>query len=210
MIMDHQLINNIFTKDWKKNFFSDKCKRIASIPFMRNLVEYTKSIDDPDYVTLTSLMHWKDDSELIKNSSLDAIYNNLFGTSEYWKDAEESVWETIKDAADECIDLPIGAEFHTKVVLAMACRLIADRYMIGSLGGNGGELDLSSNQTRHLFNEFRKQKGDGHDMYDALHRTILITPEQLHLNAFMYEPIIDVSGHELKGIYTDLRKAMLD
>lgn len=47
-------IKNIFVNDWKLNFFSDPQKRIASIPFIRNLIEYTKGDQDPDFLTLTS------------------------------------------------------------------------------------------------------------------------------------------------------------
>ncbi len=35
-------IKNVFVNDWKPNFFADKKKRIASIPFLRNMIEYTK------------------------------------------------------------------------------------------------------------------------------------------------------------------------
>ena len=35
-------IKNVFINDWKPNFFKDPKKRIASIPFMRNMIEYMK------------------------------------------------------------------------------------------------------------------------------------------------------------------------
>lgn len=55
-------IQNVFVRDWKKAFFDDPMKRIASVPFMRNLIEYTKGEADPDYLSLTSLLHWKKDT----------------------------------------------------------------------------------------------------------------------------------------------------
>ena len=45
-------IKNIFVNDWKGSFFKDPRKRFASIPFIRNLIEYTKGEDDPAYVKL--------------------------------------------------------------------------------------------------------------------------------------------------------------
>ena len=52
-------IKNPFINDWKKSFFTDSSKRIASIPFLRNLIEYTRGENDPHFLKLTSLLHWK-------------------------------------------------------------------------------------------------------------------------------------------------------
>ena len=38
-------IRNPFVNDWKRQFFTDPKKRIASIPFLRNLIEYTKGTE---------------------------------------------------------------------------------------------------------------------------------------------------------------------
>lgn len=50
-------IDNVFSNDWKRHFFDDGKKRIASIPFMRNLLEFTKGDQHAEYIRLTSLLH---------------------------------------------------------------------------------------------------------------------------------------------------------
>lgn len=57
-LMGAQGVQNVF-KRWKENFATDKKRKIGCIPFIRNLVEYTKGTADPVFVTLTSLLHWK-------------------------------------------------------------------------------------------------------------------------------------------------------
>ncbi|MDP3872872.1 MAG: hypothetical protein Q8Q80_09420 [Methyloversatilis sp.] len=47
-------IKNVFTKDWKGAFFKDAMKKIASISFIRNLIEYTRGEADPEFVKLRS------------------------------------------------------------------------------------------------------------------------------------------------------------
>jgi energy-coupling factor transporter ATP-binding protein EcfA2 len=74
-------IQNIFVNVWKKEFFKDIRRRIASISFMRNLIEYTKSTTDPDYSTLTSLVHIKPNTRQITQKQVDEIYSRLFGSS---------------------------------------------------------------------------------------------------------------------------------
>lgn len=43
-------IRNIFANDWRKNFYSQSRKKIASIPFLRNIVEMTTGEDDRKYL----------------------------------------------------------------------------------------------------------------------------------------------------------------
>jgi len=49
-------------EDVDKVFFTNARKRTPSIPFIRNLVEFTRRKDDPDYLKLTSPLHWKKES----------------------------------------------------------------------------------------------------------------------------------------------------
>ena len=58
-------IKNVFVNDWKLKFYEDPKKRIASIPFIRNIIEYTKGEQDVNYQKLTSLLHRKSDSDQI-------------------------------------------------------------------------------------------------------------------------------------------------
>jgi hypothetical protein len=126
-------IKNIFVNDWKLKFFTDNKKRIASIPFMRNLIEYTSGPTDPDYITLTSLLHWKADSTAVTQSVLDGIYNKLFGTSDACRDTKTSVVDLITSEAEACLKAPTGVNFENKIVLAIAIRLTAERFMCSKI-----------------------------------------------------------------------------
>ena len=73
-------IKNVFVKDWKQGFASNPKKRIASIPFMRNLVEYTVGEDSEQFKKLTSLLHIKTDTNSLTEADLFEIYRNLFSS----------------------------------------------------------------------------------------------------------------------------------
>src|SRR5258708_10246852 len=66
-------IRNVFANDWKANFFTDPKKKIASIPFLRNLIEMTTGETDPNYDQLTSMLHWKANSATITVAQLATI-----------------------------------------------------------------------------------------------------------------------------------------
>ena len=46
---------------------------------------------------------------------------------------------------------------------------------------------------------------DQHAIIKLLDQVNLMTPENIHLNSFMYEPILDMSNHHLKSLYTQIR-----
>ena len=64
-------------------------------------------------------------------------------------------------------------------------------------------LDSSGNQTRELFNAY-KQFGI-QDKIKILEEVNIMTPENIHLNSFMYEPILDMDINELLNLYQKVK-----
>lgn len=197
-------IQNVFVRDWKPNFFADSKKKIASIPFMRNLIEYTKSDNDVDYGKLTSLLHWKSDSDQITVSDLDAIYNRLFSTADASADGAKLVVSLIKDEADKCVKAPEGINFENKVVLSIATRIVAEQFMAKKINDPAFVAMIDSNQTPKLLKKFRELHSKEIASVAVLQRVALMTPENIHLNSFMYEPILDMSDDHLRRLYGDV------
>jgi hypothetical protein len=195
-------IRNPFVNDWKERFFLDKKKRIASIPFMRNLIEYIDGCDGAAYARLTSLLHWKSDSETITQGELDDTYNQLFATSgSYTGDAGTPVVEMIQHEAAACLAATAGVNFENKIVLAIAIRLAAERYMVRKISDASFVGSIDKNQTQALVKRFQKDFRAEVQAIRTLKNVELMTPENVHLNAFMYEPIMDMSDDHLRKLY---------
>ena len=194
-------IQNVFVKDWKPNFFTDPKKKIASIPFMRNLIEYTKSDGDADLVKLTSLLHWRADSDQITVADLDVIYNRLFSSDGGSVDGTQSVIALIQDEAHKCLTAPEGINFENKVVLSIATRLAAEQFMVGKINEPAFIATIDSNQTPRLLKKYRQLFPADQVAIGVLQRVALMTPENIHLNSFMYEPILDMSDDHLRKLY---------
>jgi hypothetical protein len=199
-------INNPFVKDWKAGFFTDGKKRVASIPFMRNLIEYTIGETDTDYATLTSLLHWKADSAGIDQSRLDAIYVTLFGiVGSFPGDGKTSVVDFIQQEAQACLTAAGGVNFEHKIVLSIAIRLTAEKFMANKIADPAFIDAISENQTQKLLKRFKEIFPNENDAIRTLQTVVLMTPENIHLNAFMYEPILDMSDDHLKKLYSEVR-----
>ena len=47
------------------------------------------------------------------------------------------------------------------------------------------------------------------DQKTVIDEVNLITPENIHLNSFMYEPIIDISDWSLKQLFNDVKTKLI-
>ncbi len=198
-------IRNIFVKDWKPNFFTDSKKRIASIPFIRNLIEYTKGIDDSNYRKLTSLLHYRDDTNNIDEGDLANIYKATFGGSGNSPDKDKKVINTLYEEMEKCMEDNGGANFENKIVLSIAIRIKIEKFMVNTINDTTVTSNIASDQTAKLFKIFKsKFENKEQNAIDIIERVILMTPENIHLNSFMYEPILDMSDEHLKKLCSDV------
>jgi hypothetical protein len=197
-------IRNV-TSDWKKNFFKDSRKQIASIPFLRNIVEMTVGKNDARFLRLTSMLHLKDDTPSITVGDLDDIFNSLCEPKGASVDPSRKVIDLILAEADAALATAGAVTLETKIVLAIGIRLTAEAYVIKKINDAAFVSGISKHQTRKLIERFREQFPQEHAALRALDRVELMTPENIHVNAFMYEPIIDMGEGQLRKLYADVK-----
>ena len=116
----------------------------------------------------------------------------------------QSVIALIKDEANKCLRAPEGINFENKVVLSIATRLAAEQFMVGKLKEAAGIATIESNQTSRLLKVYRRVFPVDQVAIGVLWRVALMTPENIHLNSFMYEPILDMSDDHLRKLYADV------
>jgi hypothetical protein len=199
-------IRNVFVNDWKLHFFDDPRKRVAAVSFVRNIIEYTRGEADPAYVKLTGLLHWKDSTAQITHADLDGIYHAVFsGTESKWTSPKGLVLDTIRKEAAACLKAPEGTNFENKIVLAIAIRLEAERHMVEKIADSAFLSTLTANQTSELLRRYKGLTGIAPTILEVLDEVALMTPENIHLNSFMYEPIIDMSDEHLRALYKKVK-----
>lgn len=197
-------VKNIFVNDWKLNFGRASRKRIATIPFMRNLVEFTRGDTDPDYKMLTALLHIKEGTDAIMDTNLFDIYQRIFGIAPVnAAPTDKTILNLIYEEAEGCLQDATGANFENKIVLSIATRLRAEQYMLGRINDPVYANSITGNQTTDLLKRFR-QDFPADAAISTIDRVVLMTPENIHLNSFMYEPILDMSDEHLRKIYRDV------
>ena len=85
----------------------------------------------------------------------------------------------------------------------MACRLVGEKIIIEKLINDGVPLSdissISNNQTGELVKLYEDHFGINNDFYKIVRQITLLTSENIHLNSFMYEPLIDTSRNNQKA-----------
>ena len=64
---------------------------------------------------------------------------------------------------------------------------------------------ITKNQTPELLKRFETDFSGQTKAIETLKKVLLMTPENIHLNAFMYEPIVDMSDDSLRKLYWEVR-----
>lgn len=194
-------IRNVFANDWKEHFFKDAKKKIASIPFLRNLVEMTTGESDPNYEQLTTMLHWKTGSDKITVGQLDDIYNAICRTHGSSSNPEKRLCDLIAEQAKSCLSANAGLNLENKIVLAIAIRMSAERFIVDKIADPKFVASIQANQTQVLIDRFRKDFAGDLDSIATLDQVAVMTPENIHVNSFMYEPIVDMSDDHLRKLY---------
>lgn len=211
---DRSDIQNPFHK-WRSRL-NEPNFAIAYIPFMRNVIEYTQGTKNPDrtdnadYLTLTRMVHYKDETENLTVADYKTIFDNTFPNATFPNIALETpILGQIFSTADNCQNADDGVNLEHKIVLSLAARIWAERYMIAKIRGDDPTFDPARKQTGELFQAFKEKFNNQADEISLLRRVNLITPSNIHINAFMYEPILDMGFGELVQLYQDVKESLV-
>lgn len=177
-----------------------KCSNVydffCAIPYLREI----KTILLDDTKTLDSCLHYKENTSKLQIKDIllhfprNAIKNLKIDGSDIYI---EKLFE-ISDNLSGFDDFDIVK----KTILSLSCRLLIERKIIAN---NFNLLsDINTNQTAQLLDLYGEKLFP--DVKKYLEAVQLSTPEFIHANAFMYEPLIDINGKYLLELYNEIKK----
>ena len=77
--------------------------------------------------------------------------------------------------------------------------------MTGKIADTAFVTGIEANQTAALLKRFQTQFSGDTASIGVLQRVALMTPENIHLNSFMYEPILDMSDQHLRKLFQEVQ-----
>lgn len=203
-----------YLKDFVGYLLTQETNRafITLIPFVRNIIQYKKTNNESnksDYEILTKCLHIKHKDQQICEIQAYEVLEIFKKVLDYHQEIpkEISIFRMIDDEARKIIEekKPDNIKLENKIVLSIATRLKAEEFMFGKLSEND-DKDFKYNQTRRLFKKVKNELKE--EEKEIIHRILILVSENIHINSFMYEPILDTSLEHLIKCYNDLEKVM--
>ena len=163
------------------------------------------------------MLHYKPDTITIELWEIEKIFNQYWCKSSnvnFAKNREtDHIYDIIITEADAI--LPVEKlEIENKLILSMAIRLKSDEYMIQKISNevaNGtsiiNNIYQKGNQSAFLYKEYKNSIND--EAMEILEEVVMLAPENIHLNSFMFEPILDMSLLHLYDLYQKVKNLLV-
>jgi hypothetical protein len=199
-------IKNYFIGILKDKVHTNPTVMCATIPFTRNLIEYTRGESDPNYLKLTCLLHFKKETDGITTQDYFDIYNELFGTKHIGNNSSIKTLIYRQAAVIANATTYAGLNLEDKVLLSIAIRLRSEEYMIQIIRELTADPDYwceSTNQFGVLIKKYTSLRPTS-DALRTLEKVSITVSSNIHLNSFMYEPILDLTINHLARLYRQI------
>lgn len=203
-----KIVEGGYTKDvfkfWKSRIGKNERIFISSIPFVRNICDYTDNKEASK--KLTNVLHIKQESYNLNVSDILEVFNSVWTNEAKLGFNDMRVLDLIMREADKIIsEEEETVKLENKIVLSIAIRLLAEIYMIDLIDDDEFTEKIKKDQTKHLFDKFKKEFEENEEEIKLLSQVNLMTAENIHINAFMYEPLLDMATHHLKNLYIKIK-----
>jgi len=188
---------------WQEQMTENNEMLVATIPFVRNVAEFCGHHDIFD--ALTQFLHFKPDTHTKTVADLQDLFNKVLANPVALRDSGTSVKSLIYSLAEAIITDPAEVvSLEKKIVLSIAIRMKAEEFMVGKIEDDAFWRAIQKNQTVKLIKKFKAKFANDPAQKEALGVLTdvnLMTPESIHVNSFMYEPLLDMSGWHLQELY---------
>ena len=171
---------------------------------------YTEGENSQDYLTLTSCLHRKHDTYTItERNILDIVKKYIKGQTHKRTASDSPIYDIIINTANNISNNTNinSVLIQNKIAISIAIRLITEEYIYNKFIKDGvpnEKFESSSNQLGKWSQVF-KELYPSHPNKITIERVNMMTPEFIHINSFMFEPLIDMSISHLIDLYNDCK-----
>jgi hypothetical protein len=164
-----------------------------AIPYLRE----AKTILQEDTSLLTSCLHYKARTKNIRIKDILVFFPRKNLTI----DGEKLYLDGLKELADKMNEFD-EYDLSKKTILSICCRVFLEEKIIANNISIAEETNC--NQFAYLKEMYKDELNE--NVVQLMEKIQLATPEFIHGNAFMYEPLVDIDGKYLKEIYEEVIK----
>ncbi|WP_166083154.1 phage infection protein [Erysipelothrix anatis] len=199
-----QLVGYSYFNNWKNEKKIDSL--IALIPLARNMVQLESNASDPDYIKTTEYLHYIDSSDQLLLDDLDNLYLR-YNIKKKPEHINLGYIATLKSVAIDIINSNKLKEtsIKEKLLLGIFLRVFSEKYLYDSYElytGVKPSITFGSDYSTKLYDGI-KEKLPSNEL-KVIESSRVIAPSFIHVNSFMYEPLIDVGTERLRLVANEL------
>ena len=193
--------------NYKKDATTDKSAWVTMIPFARNIVEFQHGKSHDDYKELTKALHTINNDVTIED--IQQYLQSIISVADTPFNRSLSIYEAIimhtKEVAAATSD---GFSLKDNLVLAIGTRLCIERYIISKISEEDYRNAVSKERdlTRKLLILYSNNCSDPNKQIylKMFNKAAAIVDGAIHINSFMYEPLVDVGTWEMKKMFNEI------
>lgn len=135
------------------------------------------------------------------------VFNSTFNSTKTKANPTENVFGLILTKAEEVYQQNDGnpLDIKYKICISIAIRLIAERFMISQITDSNFHANIHKKQTGQIVEKYRNEYPAKINNIGIVDRVNLMTAENIHVNSFMYEPLMDLTDEHLRTLYSDVK-----
>lgn len=180
------------------NHISNTNELISRIPFFRELQNYLGEGGKSNL--LNNCLHYKNETKDIMVFDIKdyLIENGIVSTATISNDSKYLI-ELVKLASK----ITSGNYFNIipKIILSIASRILIEKIAIND---DFSKLEgIDNNQTRQILNLY-SHENDSRTI-QLLNKVLLLTPDFIHINSFMFEPLVDICPDDLIDLFNEIK-----
>lgn len=174
---------------------NNKFEFFCAIPYLREL----KTILLDDTNILDSCLHYKKETRKIKIKDIIS-YFPISALINLDLDENDLYLDKLIETADNLSGFD-NFDIVKKTIISIACRLLIEKKII--IDDFNLIADIKTNQTAYILDSYGELLIP--EVRKCLEEVQLSTPEFIHANTFMYEPLIDIDGCYLVNLYKQIK-----
>mgnify|MGYP000854336877 FL=1 len=192
---------------YKKDAAGNESAWVTMIPFARNIVEFQHDKSHDDYKKLTRALHTLDNEVTVGHvqqylQTIVKVANTPFDKS---LNIHKAIIMHAKEVAAATSD---GFSLKDNLVLAIGTRLCIERYIISKISEEDYRNAVSKERdlTRKLLILYSNNCSDPNKQtyLKMFNKAAAIVDGAIHINSFMYEPLVDVGTWEMKKMFNEI------
>ena len=221
VLKDGRYRKDVFV-NWLNGCHESSKMLLALIPFFRNMYAYLKGTSSMAYEQLTACLHYKVQGLGVVKRTDDILVDDIIklyvGCVSRLRSVASTMIAQAGGAGGKYLDwlfliadgIVNEAEIdpvllENKVILAMATRMRAEIYVVCLPEFRGAPPMYGHNQLKELICKYEGRFPGRKETIALLKQVGMMTPEQIHLNSFLYEPLIDMGIVDLVELYKKVR-----